>query len=246
MRVNKWLLPALALALLLGTVGGAQALGLWQVSGREMVNLEQLSSGADVKGWMTLQQVADGSGLSLAALYAQLSLPASVEPQTALKELEGVVEGFETSVVREVVDEALGLVPAAGGEEAAPVGDTPAEVGPTVAEEAASAVATRAAAPAATATPTATPTVAHTPSGTGDGTGEGSGEERPAVTGAADIKGSHTLQEIADATGIDLAELLAALELPPETDPHTAVRELVASGLLAEVEEVRAAVAEMQ
>jgi hypothetical protein len=66
------------------------------------------------------------------------------------------------------------------------------------------------------------------------------------VTSAASIKGSHTLREIADATGIDLADLLAALELPPDTGENTAVRELVAAGLLAEVEDVRTAVAELQ
>ena len=60
MRVNKWLVPTLALVLLLGTVGVAQATGWWLVSGREMVNLEQLTGGADVKGWMTLEQVAVG------------------------------------------------------------------------------------------------------------------------------------------------------------------------------------------
>ena len=50
------------------------------------------------------------------------------------------------------------------------------------------------------------------------------------MTSALDIKGRHTLQEIVDATGIELADLLVALELPPDTDPHTAVRDLVEAG----------------
>ena len=72
MKVNKWLIPTLALALLLGTVGIAQATGWWLVSGREMVNLEQLTGGADVKGWMTLEQVAGGIGMETATLIAKL------------------------------------------------------------------------------------------------------------------------------------------------------------------------------
>ena len=57
------------------------------------------------------------------------------------------------------------------------------------------------------------------------------------------MKGSHTLQEIVDATGVELPALLAALALPAETDPHTAVRQLGADGLLVEVGHVRTAVA---
>lgn len=230
MKVNKWLLPTLALVLMLGTVGVAQAMGLWQVSGKEMVDVEHLTSGADVKGWMTLQQVADGTGIETVTLYSALGLPAEIPPTTALKELEQIVAGFEVNVVREVVDDVLGAAPAA-----APVtADMPA------------------ATPAATPTPTPapTPTAVHTSRGAGAGTGDGAGggEEGvpPPVTGALDIKGRHTLQEIVDATGIPLTDLLAALNLPPDTDPHTAVRNLVERGLIGEIEEVRAAVAALQ
>jgi glycosyltransferase involved in cell wall biosynthesis len=54
------------------------------------------------------------------------------------------------------------------------------------------------------------------------------------------------MQELVDATGVDMAALLAALDLPPGTDPHPALRELVAAGLLGEVDEVRSAVAKLQ
>ena len=39
MRVNKWFVPVLAVALLLGTVGVAQATGWWIVSGKSMVDV---------------------------------------------------------------------------------------------------------------------------------------------------------------------------------------------------------------
>ena len=240
MRVNKWLLPALALVLLLGTVGVAQAAGWWLVSGREMVNVEQLTGGADVKGWMTLQQVADGTGMATAALYAKLGLPADIPPETALKDLEGMTEGFEIATVRTVVDEALGVTPVDSVEEAAPAAAAPPGTAAPV--TAATVTPEPTVSPAATAVVDPTATAAHTPAGTGST----EGETRPAVTSATSIKGSHTLQEIVDATGVEMAALLAALDLPPGTDPHTAVRELVAAGMLSEVDQVRAAVGKLQ
>lgn len=242
MRVNKWLVPTLALLLLLGTVGIAQANGWWIVSGKEMVNVEQLTGGADVKGWMTLQQVADGVDIDTAALYAQLGLAADIPPETALKDLEKIVAGFEVSVVREVVDSVLG--------NAAPASDAPAAASATPIAVESTPTAAPTATPASAAAPTAPPTAAteHTPQGDGSGAGTGGGEEGvpPAVTGALDIKGRHTLQEIADATGIALADLLTALNLPADTDPGTAVRDLVEAGLVSEVEEIRTTVAELQ
>jgi predicted flap endonuclease-1-like 5' DNA nuclease len=234
MRVNKWLLPTLALILMLGTVGVAQANGWWIVSGKEMVNVEQLTGGADVKGWMTLQQVADGVDIDTATLYAQLGLAADIPPETALKDLEKIVAGFEVSVVREVVDTVLGKAPAAATEPAPPAA-TP------VATEAAAT-----SAPTPTPQPTPAPTAEHTPLGAGSGAGTGEEGVPPAVTSALDIKGRHTLREIADATGIDLADLLTALELPADTDPGAAVRDLVEAGLVSEVGEIRAAVAALQ
>lgn len=244
MRVNKWLVPTLALILMLGTVGIAQANGWWIVSGKEMVNVEQLTGGGDVKGWMTLQQVADGVDMDTATLYAQLGLSADIPPETALKDLEKIVEGFEVSVVRDVVDAVLGKAPAADA------GPAPAADAEPVAVEATPVptVVVATAAPTPTTQPTTAPAAEHAPQGEGAGTGTGTGEEGvpPAVTSALDIKGRHTLQEIADATRIDLADLLAALELPADTDPGTAVRDLVEAGLVSEVDEIRTAVAELQ
>lgn len=237
MKVNKWLLPALALALLLGTVGVAQATGWWIVSGKEMIDVGNLTSGADVKGWMTLQQVADGAGLDAAALYEKLGIPSEVPPETALKDLEGVIEGFEVTTVRDVVDEVMGLAaPDAAGAAA------------TEAIPAAPPAATPTATATAVAQATAAPTSEHTPvgAGTGDGTGDGEEGVPPAVTSALDIKGRHTLREIADATNIDVADLLVALNLPPDTDTGAAVRNLVEAGLIGEIEEIRTAVAELQ
>lgn len=238
MRVNKWLVPVLAVALLLGSVGVAQATGWWIVSGKSMVDAQNLTSSADIKGWMSFQQVADGFGMETAALYAELGLPDDLPPETALKEMEAILPGFEVSTVREAVDGFLGndgtAADAAERETAQPDdAPPPAAVEPTAAP---------------TVEPTPTPAaVEHVPvgdgSGTGDGDGTGSGPAAP--TTAVEIKGRHTLRQIAETTDINLDDLLAALGLPADTAVDTEVRSLVESGAIDEVDAIRTAVAEL-
>ncbi len=235
MRVNKWLVPVLAVALLLGAVGVAQATGWWIVSGKAMVDAENMTSSADIKGWMSFQQVADGFGLETATLYAELGLPDDLPPETALKEMEAIIPGFEVSTVREAIDAFLGndgtAADAAEGEAAQPDDAPPAAVEPT-------------------AVPTVEPTpmpaaVEHVPVGDGSGTGDGAGSGPAAPTTALEIKGRHTLRQIAETTGINLDDLLAALGLPADTAVDTEVRSLVESGAIDEVDTIRTAVAEL-
>ena len=56
-------------------------------------------SAADIKGWMTLQQVMNGMKITQAVLDALMSIPPDGPPATALKELEKIVPGFEVSVL---------------------------------------------------------------------------------------------------------------------------------------------------
>ena len=226
MRVNKWFVPVLAVALLLGMVGVAQATGWWIVSGKSMVDVQNMTSSADIKGWMTFEQIAAGFGMETSTLYAELGLPADLPPETALKEMESVVPGFEVSTVRDVIDAYLG------------------EDG-TAADSAEREVAQPAPQPttAPTAEPSPTPVaVDHVPVGDGSGTGDGTGSGPAAPTSAVEIKGRHMLQQIADSTGISLDDLLAALALSADTDPNVEVRSLVEGGAIAEVETIRTAV----
>ncbi|MCB9117690.1 MAG: hypothetical protein H6639_22300 [Caldilineaceae bacterium] len=237
MRVNKWFVPVLAVALLLGTVGVAQATGWWIVSGKSMVDAQNMKSSADIKGWMSFQQVADGFGMETAALYAELGLPADLPPETALKEMEAIIPGFEVSTVREAIDAFLGND--GTSTDAAQRQVSQPDTAP-------------AAAPEPTAAPTAEPSptpaaVEHVPVGDGDGSGsgDGTGSGPAAPTTAVEIKGRHTLRQIAETTGINLDDLLAALDLPADTAVDTEVRSLVESGVIDEVDTIRSAVAEL-
>ena len=122
--------PAIAIPLLAVLLGGgvvvaAQASGHWATTGKDA--LTTTSGGgagaqagaegsaanvdtsavpaapADVKGWMTLRQVLDArfAGVSEAGLRSQFDIPASIGLETPLKELDGVVSGFDLTSLRE-------------------------------------------------------------------------------------------------------------------------------------------------
>ncbi len=70
---------------LLGTTFIAQAAGFWSTSGKDSTNLEDMTA-ADIKGWMTLQQVMDGLQFSKEDWYAAGSIPLDV-PITSKRSL---------------------------------------------------------------------------------------------------------------------------------------------------------------
>ncbi len=102
MSVNRFLMPVVVIVTILGFVFGSQALGVWATSGRETVDLEQLKP-ADVKGWMTLQQIIDGVPISKDELYALVNIPADIPVSTALKELEPLVPDFSVTGLRDAL-----------------------------------------------------------------------------------------------------------------------------------------------
>jgi hypothetical protein len=230
MSVNRYWMPIIVIGVLFGTVVGSQVFGWWSISGRTSVNLGQLSP-EDIKGWMTLQQVADGLNLSIEDVYRIGGIPADVAPETALKDLEEIVE---VSTLRETLAEYL-----SNGETTRPtVEPTPdAEMAsemapiPTVAEPAN--------APEATAEATAAPQ--HTSDGTGP-TPLPPGQILP----ADQIKGRMTLREVSEQCAVDLDDLLVALSLPPDTDPDTPIKMLVQEGILDEITQVQEAVVALQ
>ncbi len=110
MKLSAYLLPALVIAALLGTVLVSQLTGNWSTTGRNTVipttEAGNLSS-SGIKGWMTLAQVSETYNIPLEELYTRLHIPADIPAETALKELEPLVPDFEVSTVRTMVDEYL-------------------------------------------------------------------------------------------------------------------------------------------
>ena len=242
MTVNKYLMPIIAIAALIAVVLGARLTGDWIVSGKQ-IPLGDMAA-ADIKGWMTLQNVSDGLKIPLPDLYKLAGIPegAAVPPTTAMKDLEGLVEGFEISLLREAAAAYLGGgAPAqAPTPEPAPSTATPAPTQLPASAATAAPAPTQPAAPEAAVTP-------HTPQSSGEGTGDGPTPLPPGQVLPYDqIKGKMTLQEIADQCAVPLAKLLVALKLPANTNPATEVKSLVADGKVAEVTAVRDAVKVLQ
>ena len=251
MRVNKFLLPLFGVVPMVAIVLIAQLTGTWSTSGRATVDLASMKP-EDIKGWMTWQEVSDGFGIPLDELYALSGVPKDIPPTTAMKDMEGLLEGFETTTVREIVTAYLAgdvqpVDPAA--DEAAPRVDPTLDAAqvvepvPTATEAPPSAVDVAPVQPAATQE--------HVPAGdgSGDSTGDGTGPT-PLPPGqilpAAEIKGRHTLAEIAQQSAVPLEELIVALNLPVGVDPDIRITDLVSNGAVAEVQTVRDAVAVLQ
>lgn len=247
MRVNKYLLPLFGVVPMVALVLMAQLTGNWSTSGRAAIDMANMKP-EDIKGWMTWQEVSDGLGIPLDELYVLSGVSRDIPPTTAMKDMEGLVEGFETTTVREVAaaylagetqpaprvaGEAQPALEPALGAAPAPEATPPATVPAPTAEA------------AAPAQPVATPD--HVPAG--DGLGDGTGPTPlPAgqVLPASEIKGRHTLAEIAQQAAVPLDGLLAALGLPAEFDLNTPVKDLVSSGAVADIQAVRDAVAKLQ
>lgn len=216
MRVNPFFMPILLIAGLLGTTWTFQAMGIWTTSGRTAVDVANLKP-ADLKGWMTLQQVIDGLKISKSDLYALAGIPADTSTDSALKDLEAIIS---VTTLREK------LTAYANGTPASAIA-TPT---PLAAPKPTGIPGATATAKAATGETHATPTPL--PSGQ--------------VLPADQIKGKNTLKEVSEQCQVPLDKLLAGLKLDAKTDPNTAIKDLISSGKLTEVTDVQKVVAELQ
>jgi hypothetical protein len=175
---------------------------------------------ADIKGWMTIQEVIDGLKVPPEWVYEAGKIPANVPATTAMKDLEKVVPGFETSLIREELTKKLSGT-------SAPVITTPTPV----------------------ATPKPTGVVGATATARAT-TGEVHATPTPLPVGQAmpadQIKGKHTLKEVSDLCRVPLDKILAGLKLDPKTDPNTTIKDLISAGKITEATDVQKVVAELQ
>src|SRR5690349_3762835 len=85
-RVNLYLYAALVLALFLGPIQAAKLAGAWSTSGKVTASGEQVQiTGADpaeIKGWMTIEQVITAYQVPKQEFYAQFKLPADLPLET--------------------------------------------------------------------------------------------------------------------------------------------------------------------
>lgn len=226
MRVNPFFMPMIIIVALFATVFTAQAMGQWSTSGKTAIDMTKLTP-ADIKGWMTIQDVIDGLKVPPEWVYQAGKIPADVPATTAMKDLEKLVPGFETSLIRDELTKKLSNASAPASEAPAPAVATPTPVATPKPTGVVGATATaRATTGEVHATPTPLP----------------AGQAMP----ADQIKGKHTLKEVSDLCMVPVDKILAGLKLDPKTDPHTTIKDLISAGKITEATDVQKVVAELQ
>ena len=102
---NRILKPAMAgiiaVGLFVAIVGGAQLTGNWRANDAKSVT--QISSTAELKGWMQWSEVVDRFKVDEAALAKELKLPPGYKRDTKHKEL-GHKNGFESKDVGKAIE----------------------------------------------------------------------------------------------------------------------------------------------
>lgn len=100
---KKPLQPVIMLAVVVGLFFGTLAIA--QVTENFDVLPEQIKSGetislSEIKGYYTIEETADATGLSLKEVYEKLQIPESVPKETKLKEISKTVSGFSLDVAK--------------------------------------------------------------------------------------------------------------------------------------------------
>lgn len=109
-RIPVILYSAVSIVLIAALVVGAKAMGWYGTSGKvnastgEAITLGPNSVGADIKGWMTVQQVLDGFSLKKETLYSKFSIPSTVSTKTTVGSLSEEISTFELPALREWID----------------------------------------------------------------------------------------------------------------------------------------------
>lgn len=106
-----------ALALYVGVIVGSQAAGVWRARPLSMAEITGEGSTLDpanIRGFMTFEQIEQAYGVPVADLLRELSLPADTDPKT---EIRNVLEpaGREVEEVRQAVARLRGASSPAGG-----------------------------------------------------------------------------------------------------------------------------------
>ena len=115
MKVSLWVTPVVSAVVLFGSIGVATISGDWVTGGREQVAQKAQLTVDDVKGWMTLQQAADGVGIPVALVIGMIGAPEAValDPSAAFKDVEALVPGFELASFRDRLRGYVAVDPAA-------------------------------------------------------------------------------------------------------------------------------------
>ena len=99
---------------LFGSIGVAELTGSWVTGGRQPTAVAGRVSAAELKGWMTIQQAADGLGITADSLITLIDPErgGAITPGTQLRVVEAVVPGFSLPGLRSRLSAQPGSAPA--------------------------------------------------------------------------------------------------------------------------------------
>lgn len=94
-RINKYVYILLVIIIFLGIIQGAKGLGYWSVSGKtnswgKRIELTGRDP-AEIRGWMSLGEVARAYNIPLEEILAAFNLPSDLSGQTLLRDVEKIV-----------------------------------------------------------------------------------------------------------------------------------------------------------
>lgn len=232
MRLARPWVPVLGVGVIVLSVAVAMAAGAWVSTGREEIARKTVAKTLaveDIKGWMTIREVAELYRVDEGELRRAVGIPVSVPASTPLRELEQTVEGFEVDEVRTAVS---------GLQSGQPVIPAPTQA------PAATGVSSKVPPPSTAGRPVqAKGRPAPTPAATTAPGAASAGEHAPAfVTSPEEIRGTMTLNEVSSAFNFPVDQLRDKLGFPAEADPNRPLREFKSEVPGFEVELVREAV----
>lgn len=102
-RIPTLAYGVLVVAIFAGTIGIGMATGTFQTSGRTTGGGDQVvplgETATEIKGWMTIGDIATAWNVPLAEVLTAFALPADTPPSTQVKELESDV--FSVTALRD-------------------------------------------------------------------------------------------------------------------------------------------------
>ncbi len=253
--ISRLAMGIAAIAIFFGVVFATKAAGIWQSRPSDMEEITHYGGALDpanIRGFMSMDEIAQSYGVSASDLIARVELPADTDRSTAVKDIMKPLDR-EVEEIREAVAEMTGVPSPAVGEAGAPSGaaqsgDQPAIKGTMTLEEICEAAGVSAGdLPAALELPEDTPLdkpVKDIMKPLGREVGEirqvvedlretpasekaNAPENAETAPDTASIKGTMTFGDIEAQFGVDPAELLTALELPSDAALNVPVRDIL-------------------
>lgn len=92
----------LAIAVFFGGIFISQAAGIYKVK-NEPVKQGEILTTSEIKGSISLKDLAKGLNIELKDLYTRLELPESIPSETKLKDIQKYIDGYTPEVARELL-----------------------------------------------------------------------------------------------------------------------------------------------